>query len=169
MIRRWILRIRKNPNDSGSTMVEFALVGTLFFLLIFAVIDFGFLFYAEVTLQNAVRQAARYAITGNCTNTGNCFVNGGTGNRYSTIVQIVDDYAFAVPPTSVTITCILGSCPGYSGGGTGGNAGGPQDTIQVTAHYTFHPVVIGKFFSAGNYPITASATFKNESFPPPVN
>ena len=169
MIRRWILRTQKRADEAGSTVVEFALVGTIFFLLIFAIIDFGFLFYARVTLQNAVRQAARYAITGNCNNPGNCFVNGGTGNRYSTIVQTVQNFAFAVPPTSITITCISGSCPNYSGGGTGGNAGGPQDTIQVTAQYTFQPVIIGKFFSGGNYPITVSATFKNEPFPPPAN
>ena len=162
--------MRKRADDAGSTIVEFALVGMVFFLLIFAVIDFGFLFYAKVTLQNAVRQAARYAITGNCSNPGNCFVSGGTGNRYSTIVQTVQNFSFAVPPSSITVTCISGSCPSYSSGGTGGNAGGPQDTIEITAMYTYRPwFIIGNFFSGGTYPITVSATFKNEPFPPPAN
>jgi len=175
MVRRWILLLRKKGNDSGTALVEFALVGTVFFLLIFAVIDFGFLFYAKVTLQNAVRQAGRYAITGNCITTGGCF-GSGSGNRYNTIVTTVQNFAFAVPPTSITVSCIQGSCPSYSnctGNNCTGNAGGPGDTVQVAASYTFTPVIIGKFLRLGlgtsNYPFTVSATFKNEPFPPPAN
>jgi Flp pilus assembly protein TadG len=37
----------------------------MFLLVFFAVFDFARLFYAEMTLQNAVRQAGRYAVTGN--------------------------------------------------------------------------------------------------------
>jgi hypothetical protein len=169
---KWkILRARK-AKDSGQTLVESAICFAVFFVLIFGVIEFGFLFYTKVTMQNAVRQAARYAITGNCNVPGQCFVIGGTGNRYATIVQTVENYSFAIPLSSsnITVVCIQGTCPGYSGGtGGSGNAGGPEDTIKITATYTFTPIFIGKFFSGGNYPITVSATFKNEPFPPPAS
>lgn len=43
-------------------MVEFALVAPLFFLVIFAIIDFGrYVYYVQV-LNNAAREGARYAI-----------------------------------------------------------------------------------------------------------
>ena len=45
-------------------MVEFILVAPLYFLLTFAVIDFGRMFFVQMTVQQAVQEAARYASTG---------------------------------------------------------------------------------------------------------
>jgi hypothetical protein len=155
---------RHSSQESGQSMLEFAITASLFFLLFFAVIDLGFVFFARVTLQNAVRQAGRYAITGNC-NTGNCF--GTNGNRLPTILQTVSQFSYFLNPT-VTVTC-AGSCPGYSGGSTG-NAGGPGDTVLITASYIWHPFVITGLLPktiGGAYTINVSATFKNEPFAPP--
>lgn len=44
-------------------MVEFALIAPLFFLLLFGVIQFGFLMGGHVALTNGVRETARYATT----------------------------------------------------------------------------------------------------------
>jgi Flp pilus assembly protein TadG len=172
MIRsNWRTHFRRAHSESGSTMVETALCATLFLLFLFGVINFGYLFYSRVTLQNAVRQAARYAITGNCSS-GTCLDSGkGTGDRLNTIIQTVKNYSFNLSPT-VTVTCIQGSCPGYSGDGTN-NAGGPGDVVQVSATYTFSPVVIMNFIpklsSVFPYTYTVSASFRNELFPPPSN
>ncbi len=157
--------IRKDrTGDSGQTLLEFAISATVFFLLIFATLDFGFLFFAKVTLQNAVRQAGRYAITGNC-GSGNCFGTG--GNRLPAIIQTVSDYSFFLSPV-VTVACVKGNCPGYAGGGTGGsNAGGPDDFVQITATYVWHPFIVSRFFSGGSYTLTVSSTFQNEAFAPP--
>jgi len=40
----------KRRNDSGQTLVEFALSALLFFLVVFAVIDFSYFFYVKLTL-----------------------------------------------------------------------------------------------------------------------
>jgi hypothetical protein len=152
---------RNNAEESGQSVLEFAITATVFFLLFFAVIDFGFLFFAKVTLQNAVRQAGRYAITGNCSS-GSCFAT--NGNRLPTILQTVSQFSFFLNPT-VTVAC-TGSCPTY-----GGNAGGPGDTVQITASYVWYPFVITRFvptmFPSGSYTVNVSATFKNEPFAPP--
>src|SRR5208282_564450 len=121
-------------------------------------------FYAKLTLQNAVRQAGRYAITGNCGDPGSCFVNG-PADRLNTIFQTMTTYSFNLNPT-VTVTCILGTCPSYAGSG-GNNAGGPGDTVKISATYTFYPLITGKFFSGGSYTFTVTSTFKNEPFSPP--
>src|ERR1022692_3211310 len=49
-------KIQAKPADSGQTLVEFAIAAMVFLLLLFATIDFGYLYYVKVTLQNAVRQ-----------------------------------------------------------------------------------------------------------------
>lgn len=160
-LRRFLGRDR--GDESGQSMLEFAMSAVVFFAIFFAVIDFGFVFFAKVALQNAVRQAGRYAITGNCGSGGNCF--GATGNRLPIITQIVKNDSYFLNPT-VTVTCISGSCPGYGGG-----AGGPQDVVQITATYTWYPFVLTKFLPGsipgGHVPITVSSIFKNEPFAPP--
>lgn len=164
-------KMRAKPGESGQALVEFALAVTIFLLLLFATIDFGYLYFVKVTLQNAVRQAGRYAITGNCTGGSNCF-GGGSSDRYNSIVQVALKYSFGfISSANLTITCLpppigqVGGCPGYAGG-----AGGPGDTVMITATYTWTPVtaLVSKFFTKGVYTYSVSSTFKNEFFAPPA-
>ena len=48
--------------DQGQALVEFALVVTLLFMLLFGIIDFSRLFFAYATMSNGVREGARYGI-----------------------------------------------------------------------------------------------------------
>src|SRR5271154_3878115 len=48
----------------AQSLVEFAMVAPLFFLLVFGITDFGRLFFTQETLQFALREAGRYAVTG---------------------------------------------------------------------------------------------------------
>ncbi len=49
-------------SEEGQGLLEFALVAVLLFMLIFAIIDFGRLFFAYATMSNGVREGARYGI-----------------------------------------------------------------------------------------------------------
>src|ERR1039457_1517844 len=99
-------KIRAKPADSGQTLVEFAIAAMVFLLLLFATIDFGYLYYVKVTLQHAVRQAGRYAITGNCSAGTNCFLGGST-NRYNSIIQVALTYSFGlITASNISITCL---------------------------------------------------------------
>ncbi len=163
---RWRFGRDLRKGDSGQTMVETALSATLFLFFLFGIINLGYLYYSKVTLQNAVRQAARYAVTGNC-GSGTCLDGGqGSGDRLNTIIQVVKQYSFNLNPT-ISVNC-TGACPGYAGSGTE-NAGGPGDLVQVSATYTFSPVFFSKFLPGSSYTYTVSSTFKNELFPPPSN
>ena len=55
--------------------------------------------------------------------------------------------------------------------GSTGNAGGPGDTVQITATYTWYPFVITRFvptmFPGGKYTFSVTSTFVNEPFAPP--
>ena len=61
-VRAGLVRFRRN--QSGATAVEFALVATPFFALMFAIIETALLFFADQTLDTAVSTAARLIRTG---------------------------------------------------------------------------------------------------------
>ena len=48
--------------DDGQAMLEFALVLPIFLLILCGIIDFGWLFYNQLALNNICREGARYAI-----------------------------------------------------------------------------------------------------------
>jgi hypothetical protein len=54
---------RQRRRRQGQTLAEFALTLPILLLLMFGIIEFGRIFQAWVTLQNAARTAARYAST----------------------------------------------------------------------------------------------------------
>lgn len=49
-------------NESGQSMVELAVALPILLLLVFGIIDFGWLFYNKMSVENASREAVRYAI-----------------------------------------------------------------------------------------------------------
>lgn len=56
--------VDKSRRRKGQTLAEFAITLPILLILVFGVIEFGRVFQAWVTLQNAARTAARYASTG---------------------------------------------------------------------------------------------------------
>ena len=48
--------------EKGQALVEFALVLPLLLALLCGIIDFGWLYYNQITLNNAAREGARYAV-----------------------------------------------------------------------------------------------------------
>ncbi|CAB4344548.1 unannotated protein [freshwater metagenome] len=50
---------RAQSQDAGAAAVEFALISPLLLLLIFMLIDFGRLFYCQISLNSASHEAAR--------------------------------------------------------------------------------------------------------------
>lgn len=57
-------RNRAARRERGGSLVEFALVAPLVILLIMAALELAILFWVNLTLQHAVREGARYAVTG---------------------------------------------------------------------------------------------------------
>ncbi len=53
------MRSRHRPDHRGQSLVEFSLVLMPLFIIVLAIIQFGFIFNAYVTLTNATREGAR--------------------------------------------------------------------------------------------------------------
>ena len=49
-------------SEKGQAMVEFALVVPILRVLLCGIVDFGWLYYNQITLNNAAREGARYAV-----------------------------------------------------------------------------------------------------------
>lgn len=148
---------RRN-SQRGSTLLEFAIIAPLFFLLIFAIFDFGHLFYVQMTLQDAIRQAGRFAVTGNHLPDPN-----NPGNNLSRVDSIIQTAENASSGTTITGVQVS------SANGGANNAGGPGDTvtISITDDLQLVTPLIAQFFGPkGIYTFTVSVTFKNEPFNP---
>lgn len=141
----------------GQAMVEFILVAPLYFLLTFAVIDFGRMFFVQMTVQQAVQEAARYASTGQ--HLPNPNVPGQNLSRVASITAEVQQDAVGATITNVQISSLAGGV---------GSAGGPGDTVtvSVTTNLALMTPMVGNFFPNGVYTFVSSATFRNEPFSP---
>ena len=137
--------------------MEFALVAPMFLLLFFAVFDFARLFYCQMTLQNAVRQAGRYAVTGNHVPDPNH--SGQNLSRVDSITQVAQQAAMGLSVSNLQISSI---------GGGSGSAGGPGDTVtlSLTTDLPLMTPIVGQFFPNGKYTFEVDVSFKNEPFPP---
>lgn len=150
-----IILKRPRSSSNGQSLVEFALVAPLFFILIFGVLDLGRVLFTQMTLQHALREAGRYAVT------GNHITQGGTNlSRVASIRQMAQKAAAGVDVSSITVSSVSGG---------NGSAGGPQDTVTVslTTNLRLITPMIGRYFGTnGVYTFSVGTTFRNEPFPP---
>jgi Flp pilus assembly protein TadG len=142
--------------DHGQSLVEFAAVCFLLCELVFGVMDFGRVFFTQMTLQHAVREAGRFAVTGNKLADPN---NPGQQlTRVESIKAVARRAAAGLDVSSLTVTSAAGN---NTAGGPGQNV-----TISLTTTIRFITPIIGQFFNGGRYTMTVRTTFKNEPFPP---
>jgi Flp pilus assembly protein TadG len=146
----------RSRSEEGQSLVEFALAFLVFMFLVFAIFDFGHLFFVEMDVQNAIQEAARYGSTGNHLPDPK-----NPGNNLSRIVSIIDTLesdAMGVQFSNIQVTSA-------TGGST--SAGGPGDmmTVAATVNMPLMTPMIAQMFPNGQYTFTASITIMNEPFP----
>jgi Flp pilus assembly protein TadG len=64
MLTQKIPPTRDRRSGWGVATVEFAMSAILFFMVLFVIMDFSFLFWGILSMQHAVREGTRYAVTG---------------------------------------------------------------------------------------------------------
>ena len=57
-----MIRARNRNGERGAALLDFAIAATVFFTLLFGVIEFGRLFWTHAALRDATRRGTRYAI-----------------------------------------------------------------------------------------------------------
>ena len=130
MIRRASAASRRAHRSSrGQTLVEFALVAPMFFLVLFSIVEGArFIFYYEM-LNNATRDGARYAIV----HGENSFKPTGPPNDPSgaDVIARVKQSAFGILGSAVTVTPTWTNPPKNVRG----------TTVTVHASYTYSTVI----------------------------
>jgi Flp pilus assembly protein TadG len=153
-------------NRKGQTVIEFALIAILLCGLVFAIVDFGYMFYVNLTIQHAVREGARYAITGG--SDGSC---GGTV-RSCAVAKIRSSSVGLCDKNPCNITFYtmqsgspveLPTDPNDPGSSV---VGGPQELIVIRVAYSWPLLtpIVKPFFPDGKYNFTVGATMRNEPF-----
>ena len=115
-------RATQSRSSRGQSLLEMALVLPMFLMLVCAVVDFSHVFYVEMTLQNAVRQAGRFATTGNHLADPN---NPGQNlSRVNSIMRPLNRRRRA--------STLLNAINISSVAGGAGSAGGPGDIVTIS-------------------------------------
>ena len=139
----------------GVSLVETALAIPLLLLLVFGTIDLGRVLFGHLTLQHAVREGGRFAVTGRT-------LGGMRGDhpRLDSVFKIVVQDAEPFPLTTSDIHV-------SSANGGEGSAGGPGDVVTISVKYPIQLLtpMIGRLFREGRVVVEVASTFRNEFFP----
>ena len=147
--------------QSGATIVEMAIVMPVFLFLLLALVEFGTMFFVTLTMQYAVREGARYAITGQ----RNLDPNTASRQRYAAVIEKIRDssfgmYAKVTPVISVNGTSYKPS--GYSDAMFG--SAGSIIVLRLDCSWTVTTPLISQVFTDGKYRFAVAATMRNEYF-----
>jgi hypothetical protein len=128
---RRVFPLRPGSSERSQAVVEFALVGSIFFTLVFGVIDTARLFESWITVQHAAREGARYALTGR----GDCDI--ASDDRLACIEYVTKEAAMGLSggPAAVDVTVRKWSYPDYADPPTEDSAGVACDNIEVEVDY----------------------------------
>lgn len=149
----------------GVAAVEFGLVALFFFTVLFSIIDWSYLFFANLSMQHAVREGARYAVVGR----SDLAPDDRPGDRCAAVREKIRQQSWGLYERTGSTTTFktidnggsiitLGSSSCYGAG----------ELIVVEVKSGVAPLTpfVRPFFNAtsGKYEFTVAATMKNEQW-----
>ena len=154
---RWL----KGRGEYGQSLAEFALILPVIVIIIFGLVDMARAMQAYVTIQEAARDGARYAVTGRI----DC-VGPSIQNRDNCIKQTVTDRVDGLnDAASITTTYRSWDYPAYADPPTENDAGDQCDAVEVEVHYTYKPMTpIFSKLVGNSIPMVAKERLVNEPF-----
>lgn len=147
--------------QSGATLVEMAFVMPVFLLVLLALVEFGFMFFVTLTMQYAVREGARYAITGQ----KDLDPNTASQQRHAAVIQKIRDSSLGLYGKVVSTISVNGTAyePAAYGAGMFGAAGSIV-VLRLDCAWTVTTPLVSSFFTDGKYRFAVAATMRNEYF-----
>lgn len=152
-------RTQFKKTQRGASAVEFAIVAPLLFFLIFAVIDLCVLFWVNLTMQYAVREGARYAVTGR-----NDLGPQGNPQRHLAVIEKIKESSMGLfDRVSPQINGIgYGTPERYNAGLFG--APGQITVVRLDGTWPLMTPLLQPFFEDGKYKFSVAATMRNEEY-----
>jgi Flp pilus assembly protein TadG len=138
-----------------------AIIAPVFLLIMLALVELSLMFFTTLTMQYAVREGVRYAITGR----SNLDPNKASQQRYAAIIQNIRDnslgfYDKMAPRISVNGTSYAETDYGNAMFG----AAGDIVVLQIDCGWTVTTPLLSQFFKDGKYSFAVAATMRNEAF-----
>lgn len=144
---------RRAVNETGAALVEFAIVASLFFLLVFGIIEFGLMMKDYLALCQGVREGARAA----------CL-----GSSISTVVNTVEQSVPALDKSKlfdINVYYRKRQAEGWPSTWTSGLpdsvAAGEEIQVKVSASYN-HEMVTGSLFGSGPVVLHSEMVWRRE-------
>ena len=176
-IRRRGKTVSSDPRE-GSAAVEFAMVATPFFLMIFAVLELGLVFLVDSVLENAVVEASRVVRTGQADEqnlsaaqfkSALCaqmtVFQGDCASRADVDVRVLPEFSDGLPDSPIKNGVLDKNDMQY-------NRGGPGDLMLVRVFYS-QPLVTPFMqqamsrLNSGAAVISVATAFRNEPYRAP--
>lgn len=156
---------RPKRGQAGIAAVEFGLVALLFFTVLFSIIDWSYLFFANLSMQHAVREGARYAVVGR----SDLAPAERPGDRCAAVREKIRQQSWGLYERSSSTTTFntIDAAGNIVTLGSGSCYGANQlIVVQVDSAVAALTPFVRPFFSASNgeYRFRVSATMKNEAW-----
>ena len=145
---------KPHRGERGQNLVEFALIGPLFFVFVFAIVDFGMGLRAWIAITNSAREGARLAAVRCATDEAAAAAD---ATRQAVRQKAVDSSGGLLANASVTTDTDIDvdNCPGDS-----------TESVVVTINYDYRLVTpLGGFMSllgGGGLPSTIGLSSKSD-------
>jgi hypothetical protein len=138
-------------SELGTAVLEFTIAAPIVLLLMMGIFEFGRLYYTRLTLQHAVHEAARFAVTGNTLNDPK---TGDPMERAEAIRHVIVTQA---KDLDLDVERLVIDPP---------DGGGPSDVVTVSGSFAFEFVtpLIGYMFPGSGYEFEVETSMKNEPF-----
>lgn len=142
--------------EMGASAVEFALIGPVFLLMMLAIVELSVLFWYNLTMQHAVREGVRYAVTG----------QGATpAERRNQIVAQITRHSmglFTRLNTVITVNEVTYSNPDAYPGSMFGSGGNPL-VVRLDCTAPAVTPIVWMLFPNG-YSFSVASALRNEEF-----
>ncbi|WP_109481389.1 TadE family protein [Paraburkholderia sp. C35] len=151
----------------GVATLEFAFIAPVLFFLLCMIMDLGLAMWVNLTMQYAVREGARYAVTGQT----NLDPNQSSPQRYLAVIQEIKDQSmglYNLVNPSYVITVNSGTSQTYSTSSSYSTNmfGNPGDIVvlQINCAWPMITPMIRSFFPGGFFNFSVAATMRNEGY-----
>ena len=138
-----------------------AFVMPVFLLVLLALVEFGMLFFVTLTMQYAVREGARYAVTGQ----SNLDPNTASQQRYAAVIAKIRSSSMGMYDKVTPVISVNGtsySTTNYSNAMFG--AAGNIIVLRVDCDWIVTTPLVSRLFPNGKYHFAVAATMRNEAF-----
>lgn len=156
------MRLSAASREGGATVVEMAIIMPLLLLLLIGIVELSIMFFVNQTMQYAVREGGRYAITGQT----DADPSTSTKLRYRAVVERMRTSSLGmldkVCPVIVTNNVTYTDSSSYNAAMFG--QAGDILVIKLNCAWPMATPVMRPFFKNGKFNFVVAVTMLNENY-----